>query len=105
MMIDPTMAASGVARPEAIAPATGPMSGAPSADAPAFSELLVQAVGSVNAEQIDARDALQGLASGENVDLHGTMIALEKAEISLRAMTSVRDRLIGAYEQVMNMAI
>lgn len=70
-----------------------------------FGTLLDNAVTSVNRAQLDAKDAVSTLASGENVDLHGTMIRLEKAEISLRAMTSVRDRLIGAYEQVMNMAL
>ena len=33
------------------------------------------------------------------------MIALEQAEIGLRAMVSVRDKLMTAYEQLMNMAI
>ena len=73
--------------------------------APGFAQTLSQAVNKVNEAQLDARDSLAGLASGENVDLHGTMIALEEAEIALRARTSVRDRLIGAYEQVMNMAL
>jgi flagellar hook-basal body complex protein FliE len=73
--------------------------------APGFAQTLGQAVERVNEAQLDARDSLRGLATGENVDLHGSMIALEEAEIALRAMTSVRDRLIGAYEQVMNMAI
>lgn len=73
--------------------------------APGFAQTLSQAVETVNEAQLGARDSLAGLASGQNVDLHGTMIALEEAEIALRAMTSVRDRLIGAYEQVMNMAL
>jgi flagellar hook-basal body complex protein FliE len=70
-----------------------------------FAETMVQAIDRVNAEQLQARDALSGLATGENIDLHGTMIALERAEIGLRAMVSVRDKLVGAYEQVMNMAL
>ena len=45
---------------------------------------------------------LKDLAAGKNVDLHGTMISLEKADISLRTMVSVRDKLISAYEQIMN---
>ncbi|MFT7521985.1 MAG: flagellar hook-basal body complex protein FliE [Kiritimatiellia bacterium] len=73
--------------------------------APGFAQTLQKAVESVNTTQMDARGALDGMSSGENVDLHGTMIALEKAEISLRLMASVRDKLVGAYEQVMNMAI
>lgn len=70
-----------------------------------FGTMLENAVTSVNTAQLDARDSVAALASGESVDLHGTMIRLEKAEIALRAMTSVRDRMIAAYEQVMNMAL
>lgn len=78
---------------------------APKTGAGSFASTFTQAIERVNGEQIQARDALSGLASGENVDIHGTMIALERAEISLRAMTSVRDKLVGAYEQIMNMAL
>lgn len=70
-----------------------------------FGVMLEDALTSVNQTQLDARGAVSALASGESVDLHGTMIRLEKADITLRAMTSVRDRVIGAYEQVMNMAL
>ena len=70
-----------------------------------FASVLEDAVTRVDDMQHDADDALQGVASGESVDLHGTMIALETADIALRAMVSVRDKVIGAYEQVMNMAI
>ena len=45
------------------------------------------------------------MASGEDVDIHGTMIALQEADISLRAMTSDRDKVIDAYKDIMNMAI
>ena len=84
----------------------GPVVPAPAPTAaPGFGELLTSAVERVNGEQMKARGALESLATGENIDLHGTMIALEEAEISLRAMASVRDKLIGAYEQVMNMAM
>ncbi len=70
-----------------------------------FGTMLEGALTSVNDAQLDARNAVSDLASGQSVDLHGTMIRLEKAEITLRTMTSVRDRLITAYEQVMNMAL
>ena len=52
-----------------------------------------------------ADGALSALASGESVDLHGTFVELEKADITLRTMVSVRDKVIHAYEQIMNMGI
>ena len=70
-----------------------------------FSASLESAISNVDSLQQTADARLKSLASGENVDLHGTMIELEKADIALRAMVSVRNKLVNAYEQVMNMAI
>ena len=74
-------------------------------DADAFGSALASAIDSVDRSAEVADAGLSRLASGEEVDLHGTMIALEKADITLRTMVSVRDKAIGAYEAVMNMAI
>jgi len=75
------------------------------ASSPGFGDTLKAAVASVDKTQTTADGALKELASGENVDLHGTMIALEKADIALRTMVSVRDKLVSAYEQVMSTTI
>jgi flagellar hook-basal body complex protein FliE len=75
----------------------------PSADS--FGGTLNDAISKVDNLQKGADATLHSLASGEKVDLHGTMIALEEADIALRTMVSVRNKLVGAYEQVMNMAI
>ena len=48
---------------------------------------------------------LSGVASGEEADIHGTMIALQEADISLRMMVSVRDEAVQAYEKIMNMQV
>ena len=83
-----------------------PAAGAPQAMSNTnFADKLTQAVDAVSAEGARADDALAMLASGEQVDLHGTMIALEEAEIALRTMVSVRDKVINAYETIMNMSI
>lgn len=70
-----------------------------------FSDKFDQALQSVDNSQNAADHMLAGLASGEHANLHGTMVALEKADISLRTMVSVRDKVVSAYESVMNMAI
>jgi len=70
-----------------------------------FADKLATAVDGVSDKQLAADDKLAQLASGENVDLHGTMIALEEAEITLRTMTAVRDKVVGAYQEIMNMSI
>ena len=74
-------------------------------EGPGFLDQLKGALGGVEAGLVDANRALTDLASGENVDMHGTMIALEKADIPLRMTVAARDKFIGAYEQIMNMSL
>ena len=45
------------------------------------------------------------LLTAENKDIHGTMIALEKADISMRLMLQIRNKLVSAYEEVMRMQV
>ena len=70
-----------------------------------FGEVLTDAIRSVDQSQFRADDKLRDLASGKNVDIHGTMIAMEEADITLRTMTSVRDKVVDAYQKLMNMNI
>ena len=70
-----------------------------------FSDKLTSAIDRVSDQQVVADDKLAQLASGKDVDLHGTMIALEEADITLRTMVTVRDKVVGAYPEIMNMAI
>ena len=79
--------------------------GSGAAPASSFGDKLAKAVDGVSNKQVHADDKLAQLASGENVDLHGTMIALEEAEITLRSMAAVRDKVVGAYQEIMNMSI
>ena len=66
-----------------------------------FSNLL----DAVNRQQIEAEAKQTELLTSPNKDIHGTMIALEKAEISLRLMLQVRNKLVAAYEEVMRMQV
>ncbi len=70
-----------------------------------FVSKLNAALESVDGAQHAGDASLQALASGEEADLHGTMIALEQADIAMRTMVTARDKVINAYEQLMNMAI
>lgn len=70
-----------------------------------FADRLAGAIQSVDAAQHNADTQLRAVAAGKDVDLHSMMIALEEADITLRAMTSVRDKCVDAYERIMNMNI
>jgi flagellar hook-basal body complex protein FliE len=70
-----------------------------------FANRLDNAIRGVS-NQVNAADVrLARVASGEEADIHGTVIALQEADISVRLMVSVRDEAVGAYEKIMNMQV
>jgi flagellar hook-basal body complex protein FliE len=43
--------------------------------------------------------------TGQTANLHETMIALEKADVSFQLMLQVRNKIVGAYEEIMRMQL
>lgn len=71
-----------------------------------FSNVLRGAIDSVNEQQVVAGKAVDAFLTGDNSrSLAEVMVATQKASVSFRAMTEVRNRLIEAYREVMNMPI
>ncbi|RII29990.1 MAG: flagellar hook-basal body complex protein FliE [Geobacter sp.] len=66
-----------------------------------FSELISK----VNDMQTQSENSIQALASGENKNLHEVMISMEKASISFQFMSSVRNKALEAYQEVMRMQV
>lgn len=59
----------------------------------------------VNQAQLNAEAKQVELVTSTNKDIHGTMIAMEKAEISFRLMMQVRNKMVDAYEEIMRMQV
>ena len=59
----------------------------------------------VNQLQIASETKQTEFLTSPNKDLHGTIIAMEKADISLRLMMQVRNKVVSAYEEVMRTQI
>ena len=70
-----------------------------------FATALSNAIGDVNSLQADAADQIKAVAAGESQDLHGTMIAIEKAGIALKLTTQIRNKAIEAYQEIMRMQV
>ena len=66
-----------------------------------FSDILKSALNSVNNAQSEADEAVKKVLSGESNDIHDTMIALQKADVSLKMMLEVRNKILEAYQEVM----
>lgn len=63
-----------------------------------FKDMLAE----VNGQQQEADTQVRQLLLGE-VDLHEAMLALEKADLSLRFLVQVRNKLVRAYEELSRM--
>ncbi|WP_191600705.1 flagellar hook-basal body complex protein FliE [Marinomonas algicola] len=71
-----------------------------------FSAMLKNAVDNVNTLQAESKNLAQSYERGvEGVDLPQVMIGLQKSSVSFEAMTQVRNKLVDAYEKIMNMPI
>lgn len=78
---------------------------APSGGA-SFQQLLSDSIGKVNELQQHAGELKTGFEQGrEGIDLAGVMVASQKAGLSFNAMVEVRNKLIDAYKDVMNMPL
>ena len=66
-----------------------------------FSDILKNALNSVNSAQFEADEAVKQVLAGESKDIHETMIALQKADVSLKLMLEVRNKILEAYQEVM----
>ena len=89
------LAATADARPSEATPETG-----------GFAELLKSSIDAVNDAQASAAAMAAALERGDkSVTLPEVMIALQKASLSFQAMTEVRNRLVNAYQEIMNMPI
>lgn len=73
---------------------------------PSFASALGDALKSVSEAQKASGDLQRKFQSGaEGVSLEETMIAMQKAQVGFQAALAVRNRLVSAYTDVMNMSI
>jgi len=70
-----------------------------------FGDFLQNLVTEANTSQISADQKLQEVASGRNKDLHGAVIAMEKADVNFRLLAQVRNKVIEAYREIMRMQV
>ena len=70
-----------------------------------FAQLMQQAINQVNETQHQAASLARSFELGENIDLSQVMIAVQKSRVSFEALTQVRNKLLTAYQDVMNMSV
>lgn len=70
-----------------------------------FGEALKRAVQDVDSLQKQADQEINRVQLQDNGSIHSAIIALEKADLSLRTMIQVRNKVLDAYQEIMRMAV
>ena len=71
-----------------------------------FAQVLQNSIAKVNQSQVQADQMAEKLASGDtSQNLHEVMIALQTASVSFQEMVQVRNKLVTAYQDVMNIQV
>ena len=87
-------------------PETGSAQGATGAGGPNFGQVLEQSISKVNEQQGVAQNLITGFQTGTGTSsVAEVMVAMQKASLSFTAMTQVRNKLVEAYQEIMNMPI
>ncbi len=72
---------------------------------PGFGEILKDAISTANELQKQSDQEIQKLMTGESQDLHTTVIAMQKADLSFQMMMQVRNKIVQAYQEIMRMQV
>jgi flagellar hook-basal body complex protein FliE len=83
-----------------------PLAAPKAVDGASFQQALTQALGAVSKSQNDAL-AMQREVSldNPNVSLEQTMVSMQKAQIGFQAALTVRNKLVQAYSEIMQMSV
>ena len=92
----PAEAAGGTSPDQGI----GDASSVAGSSGPDFGAVLAQGIAQANTLQQDATAKADAVAKGASDDLHGTMITVKEAEIAMKLVGSVRNKLLDAFHEL-----
>ena len=79
--------------------------GSKTEDKGSFGSVLKDSIKEISQLQSKADQAIAKVELDDSGSIHEAMIALEKADISFRAMLQVRNKIVDAYQEVMRMTV
>lgn len=78
----------------------------PAAGSPDFADVLQNTVEQVNKTQLESRAMQEQFElNPDQANLQDVMVSLQKASLSFQTMVQVRNKLVQAYQEVMNTQI
>jgi flagellar hook-basal body complex protein FliE len=96
-MTPPIAPISAPLSPDAIRPAGESKAGG------AFQEALSAAIQGVEASGQNAASTVERFLSGEGEELHTTIMATQRAELSFEMFLQARNKVVSAYQEIMRM--
>jgi flagellar hook-basal body complex protein FliE len=71
----------------------------------AFSGILKDTIGSLQSLQTNADSTVKQFLTGENDDLHTTVLATQRADLAFELGLQVRNKVVSAYQEIMKMQL
>ena len=81
----------------------GPVSAGAGQDDAGFGGVLKTALNQVSSMQNDASQQVNNVMGGGNADMGKVMISVEKADVAFQLMMQVRNKIVGAYQDIEKM--
>lgn len=75
------------------------------AEKPGFGRLLKDYIGQVDKDQQASAVAIQELLAGKSQDVLPVVAAVAKADLSFKLLMGIRNKVVEAYKQTMNMQV
>lgn len=70
-----------------------------------FQKVLENTIGTLESLNHNASDSVQQFMTGENEELHTTVLATQKAALAFELGMAVRNKVVEAYQEVMRMQL
>jgi len=70
-----------------------------------FADMLTQAIDQTNTAQLNANSAVTDLVTGKADNLHEVMLSMEEADVSMRMLVQIRNKVVDAYKEIIQMQV
>jgi len=73
--------------------------------ATSLSDVLKESINKVGELEKEANQQTESLVKTQGQDIHNTMIAIEKADLSFQLMMQIRNKILTAYDEIMRLQV
>ena len=74
-------------------------------DSISFGDTISNFLDAVNTAQVDAKDSVSEIVTGESENLHEAMAKVEEAKLSFELMLEIRNKLLQSFQEIQRMQV